>query len=105
MTRLRQDTSVTPLSTTFLYARAWKVYQKWRDWRNRRNRHALPQNGKGTLSRLQVVDFMGEHGVYELTSYTCGKMFEVPAGDVSKPEQVACPHCGAKLFIEWRPAE
>jgi DNA-directed RNA polymerase subunit RPC12/RpoP len=43
--------------------------------------------------------------VYKLTCYRCARTVELPAGKPEQTERFACPHCGAALCLDWRPAE
>jgi DNA-directed RNA polymerase subunit RPC12/RpoP len=42
---------------------------------------------------------------YKLVCHQCSRAVELPAGKPGQAERLVCPHCGAWLPVDWRPAE
>ncbi len=40
---------------------------------------------------------------YKLECFACDREVEIEAGPADRPEVRECPHCGARLELEWRP--
>ena len=46
---------------------------------------------------------MATKEVYKLNCWRCEREVEIEAGPADRPEVRECPHCGARLELEWRP--
>jgi rRNA maturation endonuclease Nob1 len=40
---------------------------------------------------------------YKLVCWRCEREIELAAGPADRREVRECPHCGARLELEWRP--
>jgi DNA-directed RNA polymerase subunit RPC12/RpoP len=59
----------------------------------------MVRGGEASVEGKAALSMRPSAEVYKLCCHTCNRTVVFPAGETTKPEVHACPHCGTKLWI------